>query len=372
MNSTNINLLQQALTRNNTHRPPCWFMRQAGRYHSHYQNLRVKHSFMQLCKEPELACQVTLGPIEEFDFDAAILFSDILFPLEALGMGLHYDPAPRCDWYFNSMDDIKKFKENSSTNITGNIASNNTENTTNNMTDNFTEFFSFQSRALNQIRSHLPKDKGLLGFVGGPLTLFSYASENSTKGIYDGRFDAFCEELHPILLQNMLIQAEENIDAIAIFDTSAGELDPVTYQNKVVPHLTKLLNEFRGQSKNSKKSDLPIIYYSLGTSEYHWDQLTNLPIDCLGVDWRHDISSVLRNYHDKWAIQGNIPPYWLTLNKENLAKLAHNYFNQLQNLPNEYLKGWICGLGHGVTPKASQDNVKFLVSLQKEVFNDTN
>ena len=164
----------------------------------------------------------------------------------------------------------------------------------------------------------------------------------------------------------MLVQAKENIDAIAIFDTSAGELDPMTYQNKVVPHLAKLLHEFR------RNSDLPIIYYSLGTSEYHWEKLTDLPINCLGVDWRQDISSVLRNYHDKWAIQGNIPPYWLTLKKEKLAELAHNYFNQLQSFPSEYLKSWICGLGHGVTPGASQDNVKLLVSLQKEVFNGAN
>ena len=87
-------LLLAALARRNHGRPPVWFMRQAGRYHSHYQRLRAKHDFIELCKNPELATEVTLGPIEDFGFDAAILFSDLLFPLEAMGMGLTLRARP--------------------------------------------------------------------------------------------------------------------------------------------------------------------------------------------------------------------------------------------------------------------------------------
>src|SRR6516162_5335748 len=86
---------QNALKRKAQEIPPIWMMRQAGRYHSHYQKLRAKYDFMELCKNPELASEVAMGPIMDFDFDVAILFSDLLFPLEALGMGLKYDPAPR-------------------------------------------------------------------------------------------------------------------------------------------------------------------------------------------------------------------------------------------------------------------------------------
>src|SRR5215213_2056337 len=78
--------------------PPVWFMRQAGRYHKHYQALRKQHGFMELCKDPALAAEVALGPIQDFDFDVSILFSDLLFPLEAMGMGLSYDPAPKLEW----------------------------------------------------------------------------------------------------------------------------------------------------------------------------------------------------------------------------------------------------------------------------------
>src|SRR5438128_4996904 len=91
--------LRNALARAPQTTPPIWLMRQAGRYHSHYQQLRRQHSFMDLCKMPELAAEVALGPVLDFDFDAAILFSDLLFPLEALGMGLEYtDQGPQLEW----------------------------------------------------------------------------------------------------------------------------------------------------------------------------------------------------------------------------------------------------------------------------------
>jgi uroporphyrinogen decarboxylase len=94
----NHTLYTDAIFRTNTKRPPVWFMRQAGRYHSHYQGMKRKNTFMELCKVPELACEVTLGPILDFDFDAAILFSDLLFPLEVIGMGLDYVPGPKLGW----------------------------------------------------------------------------------------------------------------------------------------------------------------------------------------------------------------------------------------------------------------------------------
>ena len=94
-----------------TNRFNVWFMRQAGRYHAPYQALRKQHGFIELCKQPELACEVTMGPIRDFDFDAAILFSDILFPLEVMGMGLAYDPAPQLDWFVDSLESAKRLKQ---------------------------------------------------------------------------------------------------------------------------------------------------------------------------------------------------------------------------------------------------------------------
>jgi len=149
--------LGRALARDNGGRPPVWFMRQAGRYHQHYQRLRARHEFIELCKNPELATAVTLGPIEDFGFDAAILFSDLLFPLEALGMGLSYAPAPALSWHLRSVADLARLH-------TG---------------EQLVQQLQFQGEALQLIRRRLPPECGLIGFVGAPFTLYAYAVAGS-------------------------------------------------------------------------------------------------------------------------------------------------------------------------------------------------
>src|SRR6185437_12632834 len=202
-----------ALRRENDSRPPVWLMRQAGRYHSHYQRLKERHSFMDLCRKPELACEVTMGPIRDFGFDAAILFSDLLFPLESMGTGLRYEPGPKLDRHLRSVEDLKWMKGGR----------------------DLAPELGFQAEALKKIRSELPAEKGLLGFVGGPLTLFCYAVEgthsgdlaSSKAGLSDGRYSGFTEKLLGLLAENMALQARGGADAIAILDTCAGEIDPV-------------------------------------------------------------------------------------------------------------------------------------------------
>ena len=127
-------------------------MRQAGRYHSHYRDLKEKYTFEQLCKEPELAGEVALGPIQEFDYDVAILFSDILWPLEGLGLPLQFNPGPKFGNYIN-LDNAGEFSD----------------------VDKAISFMSFQRDALLVTRAMLPKDKSMIGFVGGPWTLMNYA-----------------------------------------------------------------------------------------------------------------------------------------------------------------------------------------------------
>ena len=144
---------QNALNRVPQEIPPIWFMRQAGRYHIHYQNLKKSHSFVELCKTPALSAQTALGPIEEFDFDVAILFSDILFPLESLGMDLIYDPGPI-------------FKEHLSEENASRILVN----------KNPISSLEFQGEAIERTLELLPYDKSMIGFIGGPWTLLSFAS----------------------------------------------------------------------------------------------------------------------------------------------------------------------------------------------------
>ena len=180
---------------------------------------------MTMCKNPELACEVTLGPIQDFKFDAAILFSDLLFPLEHLGMGLTYEPGPKLSWHLEKPEDLKKLKA----------------------VKPAKDFFKFQAEACRLIVNKLPDDITLLGFVGAPFTLYTYAVEgshsgnlvSSRKGFYDGRFQGFCETLFSELLEEMVLQVAGGADAVALFDTAAGELSPFDYKRFVVPEIHK-------------------------------------------------------------------------------------------------------------------------------------
>jgi len=323
---------------------PVWFMRQAGRYHSHYQAIKKNSDFMTMCKNPELACEVTLGPIEDFGFNAAILFSDLLFPLEQLGMGLSYHSGPpTLEWHLENKEDLKKLKL---------ISSGET-------------FFKFQGEACQLIRKKLPKDVSLLGFVGAPFTLYTYAVEGShagnlvsaKKGLYDGRFDGFCEILIPEILKEMLVQAENGAEAVALFDTAAGELSPQDYKELIIPKLTQLLSQFKKLSPKTR-----VIYYSKHTQSHHIKSLPFEYLDVIGVDWRCDLIEIQSIIPKNLFVQGNFDPAWLHLPWENLEHKAKTYISDLRSRGLDFNR-WIAGLGHGVLIQTPQENVKKLVKL---------
>jgi uroporphyrinogen decarboxylase len=345
----NERLLVQALHRNNQKRPPVWFMRQAGRYHSHYQQLRKKHSFVDLCKKPEVACEATMGPIRDFDFDAAILFSDLLFPLETMGMGLQYVEGPQLDWHLKSLQDLKKLKGGP---------------------ERAAEM-GFQADAIRLIRKELSSEKALLGFVGGVLTLFFYAVSGSHKGdlsdskkaLKDGRFEGFCDQITELLAENMALQARAGIDVLAVLDTCAGEISAQDYSKIVVPATRKVLDAF-----HRRCPEFPILYYSKGTGAEFWTHQRQLGARAWGVDWRTPMDQVLRDWHHEVALQGNIDPEWLFLDPQELERRLRTVFSRILALPKECREGWICGLGHGVLPKTPEDNVRLFLRLQKEMF----
>jgi uroporphyrinogen decarboxylase len=342
-----MNLFNLAIRKQNDGRPPVWFMRQAGRYHSHYQALRKQHSFIELCKKPEIACEVTMGPIRDFDFDAAILFSDLLFPLESMGMGLKYEPGPKLDWYLRSKDELVRLKTPKLSDV------------------------QFQADAMKLIRKELSAEKGLLGFVGGPLTLFCYAVEGShagslesaRAGITDGRFDHFNEKLIDFLAENMALQHRAGADTVAVLDTCAGEFSPEIYKDRVVPVLRELFRKFQ-----TLCPDTPISYYSKGSGPAHWEALVDTPIGYLGIDWHHDIAEALERWGDRFAIQGNIDPQWLFFAPAELEHRLREVFGRAKALPAKARRGWICGLGHGVLPETPENNVRLFLKLQKEIF----
>lgn len=338
-----------ALARGNTRRPPVWFMRQAGRYHSHYQRLRAQHEFIELCKNPDLAVEVTMGPIEDFGFDAAILFSDLLFPLEAMGMGLRYAPGPQLDWHLNELSDLARLRGGA-----GGIGQ-----------------LEFQAEAISRLRQRLPADRALIGFVGAPFTLYAYAAKGShegfggagLQGLDNGLYAGFCEKLQGLLAANIALQAAAGANCVAIFDTSAGSLDPESFARHAAAPLAAVIGEVRRTHPQT-----PLIYYSRGTGPDHWRVLHTLGIQCLGVDWRHDLADTLVAQTPHWAVQGNIDPDWLLLPAKQLEPRLRGVWERVRALPPQARAAWVCGLGHGVLPGVPEDNVRLAIRIQHEVF----
>ncbi len=342
-------LLLAALARRNTGRPPVWFMRQAGRYHRHYQALRARHEFIELCKNPDLATEVTMGPIEDFGFDAAILFSDLLFPLEALGMGLEYSPGPKLAWHLHTSADVAR--------LTGGAAR--------------AQHMAFQGEAIQRLKRRLPVDKPLIGFVGAPFTLYAYAAAGSHEGFTQqgssglklDLYAGFCEQLVPMLAANMVIQAEAGADCIALFDTAAGTLNPAQFALHAAGPLADTIKLFRQQCPH-----IPLIYYSRETGPEHWAALRSLNIQCLGIDWRHDLANTLTDQTARWCLQGNIDPEWLHLPAAELEIKVRAVFERVLTLPAAVRAAWVCGLGHGVLQHTPEENVRLVLRVQREMF----
>jgi uroporphyrinogen decarboxylase len=315
-------------------------MRQAGRYHKHYQNLKKSHSFMDLCKQPKLAAEVALGPIEDFDFDVAILFSDLLFPLEALGMGLTYDPAPKLGWHLTESG-MSKFRPFATA----------------------LETLAFQKEALEETRKVLPKDKSLIGFVGGPWTLFTYAIEGEHKGNLInaksniGLYHNFCEYLMPLLEANIQLQLDGGAEVVMIFDTAAGELSPQAFQDICEGHLAQLSKRFPGK----------LGYYSKGTTPKHIENMREKTTWAgFGLDHRNDLADELKT-NARGFLQGNFDQAMLFCGPEEFEQRLMRYLEKFQRLSKIERRHWVCGLGHGVLPQTPEENVRRFVKTVREV-----
>ena len=319
--------------------PPIWLMRQAGRYHQHYQRLRARYSFLQLCQEPELAAQVALGPVQDFGFDTAILFSDLLFPLAALGMGLEYPVSgPQLGWRLTpeNIGQLRPLEE-------------------------AWPAMQFQGRAVRATREILPPETSLVGFVGGPWTLFGYAVEGSHQGVLAPTkrnlplFPQFGEILLPLLLRNIADQLDNGAELVMIFDTAAGELPPDIFAEEVVPLLARLALAFPGR----------LGYYAKGVQPAHLRHplFTGGGFAGIGVDYRWTLPEAFALF-PRGFVQGNFDPALLLLERGECERRVRSYLATLKDIDRT---GWVCGLGHGVLPKTPEDNVRMFVNTVREI-----
>jgi len=327
--------------------PPIWIMRQAGRYHRHYQELRKKHSFMELCKEPKLAAATALGPMEDFDFDVAILFSDLLFPLDALGMGLTYPEGkgPTLEWQLNNQSQSK-------------------------LQDPLKNkgYMDFQKEALIETRKVIGADKSLIGFVGGFWTLFVYAMVGSHKNDLSlcvqskELFKDFSQRLLPFIENNIQIQLDGGAEVVMVLDTAAGALSPELYNEYVIDDLKYLAERFKGK----------LGYYSRGMQKAHYEhelfRSEKSPLSGLGFDesWKLKESFALAKCG---LVQGNFPnEYSKELDFDSFKKKVESYLTGVAALSSEERRGWVCGMSHGLLPQSQERNVRYFVEEVRRFF----
>ena len=305
--------------------PPIWMMRQAGRYHKHYQNLKKKYTFEQLCRNPELACEVTLGPILDFDFDAAILFSDILFPLDYLGMKLSFSPGP----IFQS-------------NLTQQML--NKYNI-----EEFHEYIQFQNQSLQLIRKSLPQDKSLIGFVGGPITLYHFAIRNNP--IADNLLSAAIPVLENILFKNIEIQLQNDIDLLMIFDTEANNLNDEDFIKLSIPFIEKVANKYPNK----------IGYFTKNISSNKFQELKkikSLKLTVLGA--QYNLLEELSQTH--LSLQGNFSNELLTItDQDDFMATLNEFINFYQSHSPHQRAGWIASLDHGVQKNTPEKNIHLFI-----------
>ena len=322
--------------------PPVWFMRQAGRYHDHYQALKKDHTFEELCKNPLLAAETAMGPINEFDFDVAILFSDILFPLEALGMDLSYNPGPQFGLHLN--------EENANSLL---------------VNQNPISFMNFQGEAIERTIERLPKEKSLIGFVGGPWTLISYAcninKDSRQINLNNFQIGLLDNVILPLLKENIKLQLNAGAEVVMIFDSAAHQLD----EEDLNVYLEKTFNSLAKEFPNK------VGYYAKDGINYETiiakQDDNEIDLAGMGLDSNIDI----RDYFKKTTngfVQGNFSEHFLTLPHEEFLPKLDIFINQMSDLTPEDRVGWVCGLGHGVLKTTPQENVKEFVRRIREAF----
>lgn len=317
---------------------PVWLMRQAGRYQSEYRELRSRVGFLELCRSPELAAEVTVRAVEQLGVDAGIIFADILLPLEPMGLGLRFaqGDGPILDNPITCLADVDALPDFDPE-------------------DELSYVLEAIRKACRELNDKVP----LIGFAGAPFTLASYAIEGGSSRNYEktkslmyrepAAWDSLMRKLVAMTVKYLQAQVNAGASAVQIFDSWVGSLSPRDYERFVLPHMQDLIQPLKGT--------VPIIYFGTMTNGL-LSLMAKTDADVIGVDWRINLDSAWDLIgHDK-AIQGNLDPLILMAEKNEIEKQTRAILEQAGARP-----GHVFNLGHGVLPSTPVENVKYLVEL---------
>jgi uroporphyrinogen decarboxylase len=316
-------------------RTPVWLMRQAGRYLPDYMRVRSKCTFLELCKTPELAAEVTIQPVDILGVDAAILFSDILTPVEPMGMKLDFVPGPVFEHPIRTMADVEALR-----------------------IPDPEQDVPYVLEAIRILRRELATKVPLIGFGGAPFTLACYMVEG--KGSKDWAtikrmmytapdvFAALMEKVTMMDMEYLNAQIKAGAQAIQIFDTWGGVLSPADYARYVLPYTTKLINGLN-------RKETPVIHFVKGAATM-LDTVQQAGGDVMGLDWHVDLGKARDVLGPKMAVQGNLDPTVLYGSKEIIEREVKRVLDENAGRP-----GHIFNLGHGILPTVPPENAIYMV-----------
>ncbi|CEK09755.1 uroporphyrinogen decarboxylase [Legionella hackeliae] len=338
-------LFIRALQRKPVPRTPVWIMRQAGRYLPEYRRVREQAgSFLNLCKNPELACEVTLQPLARFPLDAAILFSDILTIPDAMGLQLYFTEGEGPAFH----KPVRTFTAINALN-----------------SSDLLEQLSYVFDAVRLIRKSMPQDLPLIGFSGSPWTLACYMVEGGSSRDFKQILHLLYSEpatLHLLLskLAQAVIayldeQVNSGVNALMLFDTWGGILTPQSYQEFSLDYMQVIINALK-----RKYPHIPIILFTKGGGQW-LQQMAETGCDALGLDWTTDLGFARSQVGDRVALQGNLNPAVLLSNPQCITAQVKQVLDSFGRG-----EGHVFNLGHGITPDVPPAHVSAMLEAIHE------
>ena len=335
----------RALRKENLPIPPIWYMRQAGRYMPEYRAVRKNFkNFLDMCKNPEVCCELALQPIKAFKLDAAILFSDILTIPDAFGLGVKFveNEGPVFQNPIEKVDDIKNLMPFDPENLT------------------------YVYEAVTNIKNALPSNIPLIGFCGSPWTLAAYSIEGRSSKDFKKTINfikentdeshLFLSKLTDACFLYLRKQVQAGADVIQIFDSWANILDTEDLKRFSFDYIKLLINALKNDSVTS---NIPIILFARDP-KCSPGALIETSADCLSLYWSMNDFDI-QFARNKTALQGNLNPKILLESKDVIKTETHKLLEKFKDFP-----GYVFNLGHGLTPDICPEKVKYLTELVRE------
>ncbi len=324
-----------------TERTPVWFMRQAGRYMAEYRAVRKQYSLIEICKKPEVAARVTIEAAEILKVDAAIIFADLLLPLEVMGLPFHFaaGEGPKIEKPVRTPEDIALLRADRAADL------------------------GYVSEAVKLVCKHFGDKLPVIGFCGAPFTLASYMIEGggsrnylfTKKMMYSApaAWNELMGKLVAVTAEYSAEQVRAGADTIQIFDSWVGCLSVEDYRRYVLPHVKDMV-------KRLQETGAPVIYFGTDSSTL-LPSMQETGAEVIGLDWRIPLDTGWRSLGLKGAVQGNLDPVLLFADWKELKTRAEDILRQAAGRP-----GHIFNLGHGILPETPLDNVKALCDFIRE------